>query len=223
VEKYMDLKAKTREIKGKKVRFLRREGITPVHVYGHGIEPVALQCDTVELKKVLSQAGKTGIVGLKLDKARKARNVMVREVQKEPRTGQLLHVDFYQIRMEEKLKVDVPIVLVGEAPALKLKENFLAHELDTLSIECLPDAIPSHIEVDISGLEEAEQAIHVQDIVLGNEITVLTHPEQLVAKISVRFIEKEIEAEAVAAGEAEVEGEAEAPAAEAGTEESGEE
>jgi large subunit ribosomal protein L25 len=223
VEKYMDLKAKTREIKGKKVRFLRREGITPVHVYGHGIEPVALQCDTVELKKVLSQAGKTGIVGLKLDKARKARNVMVREVQKEPRTGQLLHVDFYQIRMEEKLKVDVPIVLVGEAPALKLKENFLAHELDTLSIECLPDAIPSHIEVDISNLEEAEQAIHVQDIVLGDGITVLTHPEQLVAKISVRFIEKEIEAEAVAAGEAEVEGEAEAPAAEAGTEESGEE
>jgi len=215
----MELKAKTREIKGKKVRFLRREGLTPAHVYGHGIEPVALQCDTGELQKLLAQAGRTGIVGLKLDKARKVRNVMVREVQKEPRTGEILHVDFYQIRMEEKLKVDVPITLVGEAPALKLKENYVAHELDTLSVECLPDNIPSHIEVDISGLEEAEQGIHVQDIVVGEDITILNNPEQLIAKISVRFIEKEIEAEEAA----EAEGEIEATAAEAEAEENPEE
>jgi len=128
----MDLTAHTREIRGKKVKTLRRQGITPVHVFGHGIEPEALQCDTIDLQKVLAQAGSTGIVGLKIDKSRKKRNVMIREVQKEPRSGQLLHVDFYQIRMEEKLKVDVPIILTGEAPALKLKENFLSHELDSL-------------------------------------------------------------------------------------------
>ena len=173
----MELTAYTRKIRGKKVRFLRRQGITPVHIYGHGIDPLAAQCDTVELQKTLAVAGGTGIVGLKLDKARKARNVMAREIQKDPRTGQLLHVDFYQIRMEEKLKVDVPIVLTGEAPALKLKENFLSHELDNLSVECLPDQIPSHIEVDISGLEEADQAIYVQDISLGEEIAVLNQPE----------------------------------------------
>ena len=186
-----------------------------MRVFGHGIDPLAAQCDTVELQKVLATAGSTGIVGLKLDKARKARNVMVREIQKEPRTGQLLHVDFYQIRMEEKLKVDVPIVLVGEAPALKLKENFLSHELDNLSVECLPDQIPSHIEVDISILEEADQAIHVQDIVLDEEITVYNNPEQMVAKVNVKFIEKEIEAEEVEA----IEGEAEASAGEIAAEE----
>ncbi|HEY93492.1 MAG TPA: 50S ribosomal protein L25 [Dehalococcoidia bacterium] len=191
----MDLTVHTREIRGKKVKILRRQGITPVHVFGHGIEPEALQCDTINLQKVLAQAGTTGIVGLKVDKSRKKRNVMVREVQKEPRSGQLLHVDFYQIRMEEKLKVDVPIILIGEAPALKLKENFLSHELDSLSVECLPDDIPNHIEVDVSILEEADQSIHVEDIVLGEGITVLNHPEQLVAKINIRHIEREIEAE----------------------------
>ena len=206
----MDLTAHTREIRGKKVKTLRRQGITPVHVFGHGIEPEALQCDTIDLQQILAQAGTTGIVGLKVDKSRKKRNVMVREVQKEPRSGQLLHVDFYQIRMEEKLKVDVPIVLTGEAPALKFKENFLSHELDSLSVECLPDDIPNHIEVNVSILEEADQSIYVEDIVLGEEITVLNNPDQLVAKINVGHVEREIEAEeieAVEAGEAEAVGE----------------
>ncbi len=197
----MDLTVHTREIRGKKVKTLRRQGITPVHVFGHGIEPEALQCDTVALQKILARAGTTGIVGLKVDKSRKTRNVMVREVQKEPRSGQLLHVDFYEIRMEEKLKVEVPIILIGEAPALKMKENFLSHELDRLTIECLPDQIPNHIEVDVSILEEADQSIHVEDIILGSEIAVLDHPEQLVAKINIRHVEREIEAEEVEVAE----------------------
>ena len=145
---------------------------------------------------------------------------MIREVQKEPRSGQLLHVDFYQIRMEEKLKVDVPIILTGEAPALKLKENFLSHELDSLSVECLPDDIPNHIEVDVSILEEADQSIYVEDIVLGKEITVLNNPDQLIAKINVRHVEREIEVEEAEAAE---EGEVEAVEEESTEESSSEE
>src|SRR4030042_5213489 len=197
----MDLTAHTREIRGKKVKTLRRQGFTPVHLFGHGIEPEALQCNTIDLQKVLAKAGTTGIVGLKLDKSRKKRNVMVREIQREPRSHQILHVDFYQIRMEEKLKGDVPICLTGEAPALKMKENFLSHELNSLSVECLPDNIPNHIEVDVTVLEEADQSIHVHDIVLGEEITVLNHPEQLVAKINIRHVEREITAEEAAKAE----------------------
>ncbi|MFC2056994.1 50S ribosomal protein L25 [Chloroflexota bacterium] len=197
----MELVANTREILGKKVKVLRRQGITPVHLFGRNVEPMPLQCDTTELRHVLAQAGKTGIVGLKLDKVKKPRSVMVREVQKEPRTGELLHVDFYQVRMEEKIRVEVPIVLVGEAPALKSKENFLAQGLNTLTIECLPDEIPSRVELDLGSLNEVEQAIHVEDIVLDENITVLNNPEQLVAKISAGFVEKVIE-------EAEVEAEA---------------
>lgn len=191
----MELAADTRKIFGKKVRFLRRQGITPTHLYGHNVEPLPLQCDTVQLRKVLARTGTTGLIELKVDKARKTRAVMTREIQKDARTGELIHVDFYQVRMEEKIRVEVPIVPIGEAPALKIKENFLAHELDTLSIECLPNEIPAQIELDISILEEAEQSIHVSDIVLGDNITVITNPEQLIVKISTGFVEKEIVAE----------------------------
>ena len=204
----MELSANKREILGKKVRFLRRQGITPVHLFGHNIEPMPLQCDTAELKNVLARAGRTGIVSLKLDKSKRPRNVMVREVQRDPRTDELLHIDFYQIRMEEKIRVEVPIVPVGEAPALKLKENFLAQELNNLTIECLPDEVPSRVELDLSDLTEAEQAIHVEDIRLDDGITIFNNPEQLVAKISARFIETVEEEEEV---EAEVEAEVEVP------------
>jgi large subunit ribosomal protein L25 len=202
----MELSANTREILGKKVRFLRRQGITPVHLFGHNIEPLPLQCDTAELKNILAQAGMTQIVSLKIDKKKTPTNVMVREVQTEPRTDELLHVDFYQIRMEEKIRVEVPIVTVGEAPALRYKENFLAHELNNLTIECLPDEIPSRVEIDLSDLTESEQAIHVGDISLGDGITIIDNPEQLVVKISAGFVEKEVEEEEVEA-ELEIEGE----------------
>jgi len=202
----MELLANTREILGKKVKFLRRQGITPVHLFGHNIEPLPLQCDTTELKNVLAQAGMTQIVSLKIDNTTTPTNVMVREVQIEPRTDELLHVDFYQIRMEEKIRVEVPIVTVGEAPALRFKENFLAHELNNLTIECLPDEIPSRVVVDLSDLIETEQAIHVSDISLDDGITIIDNPEQLVVKISAGFIEKEVEEEEVGV-EAELEGE----------------
>ncbi|MFC2014697.1 50S ribosomal protein L25 [Chloroflexota bacterium] len=193
----MDLSANTREILGKKVKVLRRQGITPVHLFGNNIEPLPLQCDTAELKQVLARSGGTGLISLKLGKTRKTRNVMAREIQREPTTDELLHVDFYQVRMEEKIRVEVPIITVGEAPALKVKENFLAHELNNLTVECLPDEIPNRVEIDLSSLTEAEQAIHVSDISLADGITVLTNPEQMVVKISAGFAEKEAGEEGV--------------------------
>ena len=191
----IELLATTREILGKKVRFLRRQGITPMHLFGHDVESMALQCDTAQLQHILAQAGKTRLISFRLDKAKKPRNVVVREVQRDPRTGELLHVDFYQVRMEEKIRVEVPIVLVGEAPALKLKENVLAQELNSLTIECLPDEIPPSVELDMSPLTEGEQAIQVKDIVLGEEITILNDPEQMVVKISARPVERVEEVE----------------------------
>jgi len=186
----IELRATNREIRGRKVRFLRRQGIIPIHLFGHSVESVALQCDTMQLKRVLPQAGKTKIINLILDEAKRPRNVMVREIQRDPLTGELLHVDFYQVRMTEKIKVEVPIVPVGEAPALKSKENMLLQELNSLTIECLPDRIPVIIEVDLSSLTEAKQAVHVRDITLDERVTVLNDPEHVVVKISPRYVAK---------------------------------
>ncbi len=198
----IELQVTTREILGKKVRFLRRQGIIPIHLFGHDVESAALQCDAAQLQRVLAQVGKTRLISLKLDKAKKPRNVMVREIQKDPLTGELLHIDFYQVRMAEKIKVEVPIVLVGEAPALKSKENMLLHELNSLTIECLPDQIPPSVELDLSSLIEVAQTIQVKDIRLGERITVLNDPEQMVAKITSRPVERVEEVVEVVAEEA---------------------
>jgi large subunit ribosomal protein L25 len=217
----IELKVANREILGKKVKHLRRQGITPVHVFGHGIESLALQCQARELERVLSQAGQTRLINLKLAKEKKPRTVVVREFDRDWRKGQLVHVDFYQVRMEEKIRVEVPVVFLGEAPALKSKANTLDHELGTFTVECLPANIPSSIEVDISSLTELDQAIRVKDVTLDKDITVLNSPDLVVAKISLRPVEKveeEVVEEAVAAEAEAAEEEAEA-AKEAGSEE----
>lgn len=208
----IELKVTSREILGKKVRFLRRQGVIPVHLYGPGIESMALQCDTTELQRVLDEAGKTQLISLKIDNEKKPRTVVVHEVQIEPQTGESLHVDFYQVKMAEKVKVEIPIVLVGEAPALKFKENMLVQELNTLFVECLPAKIPPSVELDLNSLTESEQAVRVKDIELDREVTVLNDPELVMVKISVRRIEK-VE-EPVIAEEEEIEVPEEAPVGE---------
>lgn len=187
------LKVTNREILGKKVKHLRREGITPVHLFGHGIESLAIQCNTSELERVLAQAGQTGLISLKLGREKEPRTVVVREFDRDWRRGDLLHVDFYQVKMEEKIKLEVPVVLVGEAPALKSKDNMLEHELETLTVECLPAKIPDSVEVDISSFTGAGHAIRVKDIAIGKDITVLNDPELVVVKISYRPVVKLVE------------------------------
>ena len=200
----LELELTKRDILGKRVRFLRRQGITPAHLFGHGIESMALQGDTAKLEKLLAQAGKARLIKLKLDKQKTPRLVLLREFQRDPTKGELLHVDFYQVKMTEEIRLEVPVVLVGEAPALKSKDNMLEHELDTLTIECFPANIPAGVEVDISSLTEPEQAIRVKDIDLDEDITVLNDPELVVVKIGWRRVEK-VEEELVEGAEGAVE------------------
>ena len=210
--KELKLNAARRDVLGKRNRFLRRRGITPAHLFGHSLESQALQCDTVELKKIITRAGETRLISLEVEGDNEPKSVFLREVQRDAFGIQLLHVDFYQVRMEEKMEVDVPIVLVGEAPAMKGKGRMLSHGITELSIECLPAKVPPQIEVDISVLEELEQSIQVKDIILDPDITVHADPEQLVVKVT--EVQVVAEEEVVVAEEegAEVEAEAEAGA-----------
>jgi large subunit ribosomal protein L25 len=225
----LKLKAAKRNVFGKKNRFLRRKGIIPAHLFGHSLESLALQCDSNELKKIVANAGTTRLISLEVEGEKDSKNVFLREIQRDTLSRELLHVDFYQIRKGEKMTMEVPIVLVGEAPAMKAKGRILSHGLDVLSIECLPEKVPPQIEVDISILTELEQSIHVKDIVLDPEIDVQDDPEQMVVKVSEVIVkieeekpaveeEEEAEAEEGAEGEAKAEGAGEKPEAEAGAE-----
>ena len=201
--KGLALPASKRNVLGKKTRFLRRQGIIPTHLFGHGLESIHLQCDTAELQRIIAQAGTTRLIALEIEGDKEPRSVFIREIQRDACTGVLLHIDFYQVREKERIKVDVPIVPVGEAPALKEKGRSLIHGITSLSVECLPDRLPPQIEVDLSPLEGVEQAIYVKDIAISPDITVITAPDQLVMKVSEARVEKVeevvVEAEAVEA------------------------
>ncbi len=196
---------------GKKVRFLRRQGLTPGNIYGHGIDSIPVKVDTKSLKHLLAHVGGTDLISLKIDDSKAPVLALVRSVQRNPLTDELLHVDFYQVRMTEKIKVDVPLVFVGEAPVLnKVKDASILYLIDSVRIEALPDHLPHSLEVDLSSLEELDSAIHVKDIPIGDGITLHSDPEQIVAKVA--EVRKEIE---VAPAEAEVKEGVEVMAAEA--------
>ncbi len=188
------LRVESRDILGKKVRFLRRQGIIPVHVYGHGVESRAVQCEGDQLRRALSAAGHSRLISLNIDEDPRPRNVFVGEVQRDPRTGDYLHIDLLEVRMGVNVQVEVPVVLVGEAPASKIKANLITQELDTLTVEAFPMNIPPQVEVDISSLTEAEQAIHVRDLGLGPNARIMDDPELTVVRVTATVAEGEAEA-----------------------------
>ena len=204
---------------GKKVSRLRREGVIPANVYGHGLESVSIQVPKDDLVHVMRTAGRNEIVYLRLD-GDEPRPTFLRQVQRNPVTDAILHADFYQISLKEKVRMEVPVSLIGTAPAEQTHGGTLLHSLDSISVEGLPTDIPSVIEVDVSGLEEIDAAIHVAELSVPEGIAVLTDPEQVVAKIAppqVEKVEEEVEGEVAEGEEAPAEEGAEA-AAEGGEE-----
>ena len=206
-----------REVLGKKVKVLRRAGLTPANIFGHHVESLAIQVSTDELKHVLRTAGRNDIVYLRLD-GQEARPTFVRAVQQNPVSDAILHVDFLQISLKEKVRLDVPLHLVGLSPAVDRLGGIMVHGLDHVTVDALPTDVPSFIEVDVSGLEEIGDALKVSDLPIPVGVTVLTDIEQVVAKVAPPAVELVVEEEAAA--EAEAAEAAEAAAAEAPAEES---
>ncbi|MGB2884241.1 MAG: 50S ribosomal protein L25 [Dehalococcoidia bacterium] len=210
----IELSAATRDILGKKVRFLRRQGLTPANLYGRNVKSTALQVDTTQLKHTLAKAGKSSLVALKVDSAKRPKMVIIRDIQREPLTGGLLHVDLYQVKMEERIKIEVSLLFVGEAPAIRDRGGILVQNMTSVEVECLPANMPHNIEVDLSVLTELDQAVHVKDLSVDEGVTILTDPEQSIVQIARSKVEVEI-AEELMAAEAEAEAEAEEEMAEA--------
>ena len=214
----VELKVSPREVLGKKVKALRRGGVIPANVYGHALESVAIQISKDDLAHLLHSAGRNEIVYLRLD-GEEARPTFLRQIQRNPVTDAILHVDFYQISLKEKVRMEVRLVMVGTAPAEQTHGGTLLHSLNRIAVEGLPTEIPSVIEVDVSGLDEIDATIHVRELSVPDEITVLSDPEQVVAKVAPPQVEKEPEEEEVEVPEGEVpEGEEGAAEAEEGAE-----
>ena len=206
-----ELSVEPRQVLGKKVAALRRNGVLPGNIFGHGIPSVAVQVPTEMLERTLKTAVANEVLDLKLGSERGVRPVVIHKIQRNPLNGGFLHADFYQVQLREKMRTDVSIRFVGESPAVDTYNGVLMATLESVHVEALPLDLPSHIEVDVSALTELEQTIHVRDLVVPPNVAVLTDEDVVVAKVaSPRVAEDEELPEAVAAAEGQPQAEAEA-------------
>jgi large subunit ribosomal protein L25 len=209
----IELQAEPRSIVGKKVRFLRRQGVVPGNVYGHTAS-TAIQLAARDLEMTIRRAGRTQLVSLAIAGAEPT-TVLLKTWQRHPYKGDLLHADFYRVAMTETLRMDVPIRLTGESPAVKSAGGTPFQTQATLSIECLPGDIPEAIEVDLSGLAEIDASVFVRDLVAPSGVTIMTSGDEMIVRIMAPTVEPEVEeapAEAAAEGEATATAEGEATA-----------
>ena len=210
----LQLQVKPRTVLGKKVRAMRQVGYVPANIYGHGIPSQAVQVDLLSLTHLLRSAGRNVVVSLEVEGEKGRRPVMVRGLHRRPTTGQVLHVDFYQVSLTEKIRTEVPIVLIGQAPAAADLGGTLLQGLDTVSVEALPTDVPPNIEVDVSLLAGFDDGVYVRDLAVDSaRVQVLSDPDLVVAKVAAPRVAEVEEAAAEAAPEEVAAGEA--PPAEA--------
>jgi len=204
----LSIELSERTVVGRKVRSLRRTGVVPVHYYGHGIEPMTLQVEGATLRKIVAQAGANIPVAVSVEGTTESNICFIREVQRHPVTDTLLHVDFMRVDVTEKVTAEVPVVLVGEANAVRELGGVLIQPFQTLPVEALPLDMPETIEVDISSLNEFGDAVRMRDIAVQADITILRDEDDLLVTVQEPRIEEEPEIEEeLLEGEEGVEGE----------------
>ncbi|RJP46865.1 MAG: 50S ribosomal protein L25 [Armatimonadetes bacterium] len=187
------LQAQEREILGKKVKILRREGIIPAHVFGKKIETEHVSVNRLEFLKVFEQVGETGLVDLKIG-SEKVRPVLIRDIQVDPVREEPLHIDFYQVNLMEKVKVRVPIYLRGEEPELvHTGEAVVIQQMPEVEVEALPTDLPENIEVDISVLKNIDDTVYISDLKVPQGVEVQADAEWVVVKLD-KAVSEEAEA-----------------------------
>ena len=217
------LTAEAREITGKAVKRLRQAGRLPAVVYGHGVASTSVSISTREFDTLRRHLGQNALVDLRVD-GQKASPVLIHGVQIHPVNRRPLHVDLFLVKMTEELTVDVPLTTTGSSEAVGGLGGTLIHPTESIRVRALPDHLPQSIEYSIDSLVDFDAAIHVRDLAIPADATLLTDPDDVVAKVLPPRIEveevpvaaEEAEAAEAAEGAEGAEGEAAAVAGEAG-------
>lgn len=197
----LDLKSEKREIFGKKIGALRKKGLIPAVVYGGKNTAIPLILELKDFKKVFKNAGETTLVRLFVDeekfsaKGRPAdwKNVLIYDTSRDPVTDEFRHVDFYEVKMDEKITAKVPVIFVGKAPAAVDFGGVLVKAMQEIQIKALPSNLPHQIEVDISGLKTFDDHITIKDIKFSANIEVLENVSASVASVVPPRSEVELE------------------------------
>ena len=178
----MELKVQIRNILGRKVKTLRKEGLIPAELYGHGVKNLHLTLSAKEFQKVFKETGESTVVNL-VTEDKKTLPVMIHEVKTDTLSGKILNIDFYQIKMSEKIRVHTPIEFIGESPAVKTFGGILVKTLQEIEVEALPQDLPRRLQVDLILLDEIGKNISVKDLKISDKAKFFVSPETIIATV----------------------------------------
>jgi len=198
------LKFEKRDIFGRKVHRIRKQGMIPANIFGKNIDSMAISVALKEFDTVYKKVGETQIINLD------GKPVLVSNLQVDPISGDYLHIDFRQVDLNEKIEAKIPVEVEGESPAEKQNLGTVVQQIHEVEVEALPDQLPEKIVVDASILVEVDQAIYVKDLKVSKDVEIKTDMESIVVKVEAPTKEEVVEVvEAPAEGEAPVTAESE--------------
>lgn len=187
------LLAQTRIVKGKKVSELRDSGIIPGIVYGPGKTPHMISLNKSVLQKAYEQFGSNTILQLSVDEGKSSYDVLIYDVDMDPMTRFIRHVDFYSFKEGEKLHTEIPLKFIGDAKPVKEKGAVLVKQFEELTVKCLPKDLVAFLEVDLNKIQTLEDFIKIKDIILPSGIEVDHNLDEIVASTMLPEEEKEVE------------------------------
>jgi len=185
------LSGQIRIVVGKKVKTLRALSQLPATVYGKTTKPVTVSIALSDFQKLYSEAGETGLIELTIEKH--IHPVLIHMVQRHPVTRAILHVEFHEVDLKEKVHADVPVECIGVPQAIKDKLGVLLTLIDHIEVEALPTNLPEKITIDITHLAAVDEQVTVHDLTIPTDVSVITDPTVIVAKIGAFIVEKEPE------------------------------
>ena len=179
-----ELEISPREVLGKATKRLRKVGIIPANIFGHHEASQPVQIDAIAFDQLVRAHHATGIIALRQPGNGATQTALIRHVQHDPRSGKIIHVDFFRVSLRERITSKVPLHFVGEAPAVKLEGGVLLHLMDALDVECEAGDLVQYVEVDVTPLTEIDAILHAGDVKLPTSYTLLTDPKEGIAKIA---------------------------------------
>lgn len=201
----MELAAQTRTVFGKATKALKKQGLIPAELYGHGVENLHLSIPEKDFKKAFREAGENTVLSIVVGGEK--HSALVHEVSHDYITGVVTHIDFRQVRMDEKIKAHIPLEFIGEAPAVKAFSGILNKTISEIEVEALPADLPHRFTVDVSLLAELNQSIYVRDLVVPKGVKILVDAGTALASVTPPMKEEEIAPVAVDLSEVKVESE----------------
>lgn len=186
----LSLQANSRKLLGRLVKKLKRQNIIPAVIYGRGFASQNIEIDRINFKKIFNQAGTNTIIDLTVDQ-KETFKVLINDFQYDQLGGELIHVDFYRIHEKDKVKVNVKIKFLGEAPVVKEKNGVLVRNLNEIEIQALPKDLIHEVSVDLSQLKDFSDLVHIKDIKVSSAVEILNDPNDVVVSVSMPRIEEE--------------------------------